>query len=61
MDDVSLRRLGILIQHGLGSEDHPRCAKTALKGKLVDKCLLDRVECAVSLGESLDRQDAISA
>ena len=61
MDDIGLCWHGILIQQRLGCQNHSRSAKAALQGKLVNKGLLDRVECAIRPGQPFNRQDTAIA
>ena len=61
MNDLIARGLGVFIEQRLGGHDHSRRAVTALKGELVDKRLLQRVQRAVGFFQAFDGGDAFAA
>ena len=57
LDDLLLRGSGILVQQGLGCQDHPRRAEAALDGAHVQERLLDGMEAAVLPLQALNGED----
>ena len=60
-DDFFVGGMRVFFQQRFGREDHPRRAEAALKSKLIEKGLLQRMKPAGAIGESFDGGDALIA
>jgi hypothetical protein len=60
ISNLFFRWFWILIEEGFGRKYHPGCTETALDGPIFDEGLLNGMEIALSIAQTLNRRDGPS-